>query len=68
MFSPVMPRGPHHGGHTTGGGRITSVNIGIRQVWKKQGGTWRLYARQAFTRQAFTRRAFTRRAFTRRAA
>jgi len=38
------------------------VNIGIRKVWKKQGGTWRLYARQAFTRQAFTRRAFTRRA------
>lgn len=35
-------------GHTTGGGRITPVNIGILQVWKKQGGAWRLYARQAF--------------------
>ena len=35
-------------GHTTGGGRITPVNIGILQVWKKQGGAWKLYARQAF--------------------
>jgi ketosteroid isomerase-like protein len=35
-------------GHTTGGGRITPVNIGILQVWKKQGGDWKLYARQAF--------------------
>ncbi|UPY36356.1 nuclear transport factor 2 family protein [Sediminicoccus sp. KRV36] len=37
-------------GNTTGGGRITPVNIGILQVWKKQGGAWKLYARQAFTR------------------
>ena len=37
-------------GHTTGGGRVTPVNIGILQVWKKQGGAWKLYARQAFTR------------------
>lgn len=37
-------------GHTTGGGRITPVNIGILQVWKKQGGAWKLYARQAFVR------------------
>lgn len=39
-------------GHTTGGGRITPVNIGILQVWKKQAGAWKLYARQAFTRPA----------------
>lgn len=37
-------------GHTTGGGRITPVNIGILQVWKRQGGAWKLYARQAFIR------------------
>jgi ketosteroid isomerase-like protein len=37
-------------GHTTGGGRITPVNIGILQVWKKQAGAWKLYARQAFVR------------------
>lgn len=37
-------------GHTTGGGRITPVNIGILQVWKKQGGAWKLFARQAFVR------------------
>ena len=35
-------------GHTTGGGRITPVNIGSLQVWKRQGGAWQLYARQAF--------------------
>jgi hypothetical protein len=35
-------------GHTTGGGRITPVNIGVLQMWKKQGTTWRLLARQAF--------------------
>ncbi len=39
-------------GHTTGGGRITPVNIGILQVWKKQSGAWKLYARQAFVRPA----------------
>jgi ketosteroid isomerase-like protein len=39
-------------GHTTGGGRITPVNIGILQVWKKQAGAWKLYARQAFARPA----------------
>jgi ketosteroid isomerase-like protein len=39
-------------GNTTGGGRITPVNIGILQVWKKQGAAWKLYARQAFVRPA----------------
>jgi hypothetical protein len=39
-------------GHTTGGGRMTPVRIGILQVWKKQGTNWRLFARQAFVRPA----------------
>lgn len=39
-------------GHTTGGGRVTPVRIGILQVWKKQGTNWRLLARQAFVRPA----------------
>jgi ketosteroid isomerase-like protein len=37
-------------GNTTGGGRVTPVRIGILQVWKKQNGRWRLFARQAFVR------------------
>lgn len=39
-------------GNTTGGGRVTPVRIGILQVWKRQGGNWRLFARQAFVRPA----------------
>lgn len=35
-------------GETTGGGRVTPVNIGVLQVWKRQGSNWRLLARQAF--------------------
>lgn len=37
-------------GNTTGGGRVTPVRIGILQVWKKQGTSWKLFARQAFVR------------------
>lgn len=30
-------------------GAVTPVRIGILQVWRKEGSTWRLLARQAFT-------------------
>ena len=30
-------------------GAVSPVRIGILQVWRKEGGTWRLLARQAFT-------------------
>jgi hypothetical protein len=29
-------------------GKPTSTKIGVLQVWQKQGGTWKLLARQAF--------------------
>ena len=29
-------------------GKMTSTKIGVLQVWQKQGGTWKLLARQAF--------------------
>ncbi len=35
-------------GETTGGGRTTPVHIGVLQIWHKEGGTWKLLARQAF--------------------
>jgi len=34
-------------------GKPTSTKIGVLQVWQKQGGNWKLLARQAFrTEQA----------------
>lgn len=30
-------------------GTVTPVRIGILQIWRKESGTWRLLARQAFT-------------------
>ncbi len=30
------------------GGQVTPVRIGVLQVWQKQGGDWRLLARQAY--------------------
>jgi ketosteroid isomerase-like protein len=32
-------------------GKPTSTKIGVLQVWQKQGGTWKLLARQAFRTQ-----------------
>ena len=32
-------------------GKLTSTKIGVLQVWQKQGGTWKLLARQAFRTQ-----------------
>jgi hypothetical protein len=32
-------------------GKSTSTKIGVLQVWQKQGGTWKLLARQAFRTQ-----------------
>ena len=29
-------------------GKMTNTKIGVLQVWQKQGGTWKLLARQAF--------------------
>ncbi len=29
-------------------GQVTPVRIGVLQVWQKQGGDWRLLARQAY--------------------
>lgn len=29
-------------------GQVTPVRIGVRQVWQKQGGDWKLLARQAY--------------------
>jgi hypothetical protein len=29
-------------------GKMTSTKVGVLQVWQKQGGTWKLLARQAF--------------------
>jgi hypothetical protein len=29
-------------------GKPTSTKIGVLQVWQKQGGTWKLLARQSF--------------------
>jgi hypothetical protein len=28
-------------------GKLTSTKIGVLQVWQKQGGTWKLLARQS---------------------
>lgn len=30
-------------------GTVTPVNIGVLQIWRKEGDSWRLLARQAFT-------------------
>ena len=30
-------------------GTVTPVNIGVLQVWRKEGNSWRVLARQAFT-------------------
>jgi hypothetical protein len=35
-------------------GKPTSTKIGVLQVWQKQGGTWKLLARQAFRTQQAT--------------
>ncbi len=32
-------------------GKLTSTKIGVLQVWQKQGGNWKLLARQAFRTQ-----------------
>jgi len=32
----------------TPAGQVTPVRIGVLQVWTKEGGTWRLLARQAY--------------------
>jgi ketosteroid isomerase-like protein len=32
-------------------GKPTSTKIGVLQVWQKQGGAWKLLARQAFRTQ-----------------
>jgi len=32
-------------------GKVTSTKIGVLQVWQKQGGNWKLLARQAFRTQ-----------------
>jgi ketosteroid isomerase-like protein len=37
-------------GESESGGRVSPVNIGILQVWKKQPDGWKLLARQAFVR------------------
>jgi len=37
-------------GESESNGRVSPVNIGILQVWKKQPDGWKLLARQAFTR------------------
>ncbi len=36
----------------TGDGKWNVSKIGVLQVWQKQGGDWKLLARQAFTRPA----------------
>jgi hypothetical protein len=35
-------------GETESQGKVTPVHIGVLQVWQRQGGNWRLLARQAF--------------------
>jgi hypothetical protein len=35
-------------GETESQGKVTPVHIGVLQVWQRQGGDWRLLARQAF--------------------
>lgn len=35
-------------GETTSGGKTVPVRIGVLQVWHRDGGRWRLLARQAF--------------------
>ncbi|MDN3566399.1 nuclear transport factor 2 family protein [Paeniroseomonas aquatica] len=35
-------------GETDSAGKIAPVHIGVLQVWQKQAGNWRLFARQAF--------------------
>lgn len=37
-------------GESESNGRVSQVNIGILQVWKKQADGWKLFARQAYTR------------------
>ena len=32
-------------------GKVTNTKIGVLQVWQKQGGSWKLLARQAFRTQ-----------------
>ncbi len=29
-------------------GKVTPVKVGVMQVWQKEAGGWKLYARQAF--------------------
>ena len=35
-------------GESMSGGTASPVRVGVLQMWKKQGGNWRLLARQAF--------------------
>lgn len=35
-------------GETVSNGTVTPVRIGVLQVWEKQAGGWKLYARQAY--------------------
>ncbi|MCJ2060495.1 nuclear transport factor 2 family protein [Methylobacterium sp. J-048] len=35
-------------GETVAGGKTSPVHIGVLQVWRRDGGRWRLMARQAF--------------------
>ena len=35
-------------GETTSGGKTVPVRIGVMQVWHRDGGRWRLLARQAY--------------------
>lgn len=35
-------------GETVSGGKTSPVHIGVLQVWRRDGGRWRLMARQAF--------------------
>ncbi len=35
-------------GETVSGGKTAPVHIGVLQVWRRDGGRWRLMARQAF--------------------
>ncbi|MEG9529682.1 MAG: nuclear transport factor 2 family protein, partial [Hyphomicrobiales bacterium] len=35
-------------GESTANGKTSPVHIGVMQVWRRDGGRWRLMARQAF--------------------
>ena len=35
-------------GEAESGGKVNPFKVGVMQVWQKQDGKWRLYARQAF--------------------